>query len=183
MDPRDQFVDLVGNPDDVFAHPFFYRDVDRFIAVKARAAGLFLDAVHHCGHIFQIDGLPVVGGHHQIEDLFRGFELSGYPELVTAVAQGNGAAGDVPVFAGYHPLEHRNGDAVVGELVRIHLDTDLTVHATGDLGFQHPGNRLNVVFKIVGDLFEALGTASSRKGKDDDGHFRKIDFVHRRLIF
>ena len=169
----DDPVDLVGDGDDVLAGPFLDRDVDGLAAVQAGPAGLLLEAVNDLGHVLQIDRLSVVGCQDQAVDFIRGGEFAGHPELKTAVAQADGAAGGVLVLAVQHLLQGVDGQAVVGQLFREDLNPDFPLQAAGDIDLQDPGNGLDIILQVIGDLLQAGQAAGAGQGKDDNGQSRK----------
>ncbi len=90
----------------------------------------------------------------QAVDLFRALELAGNPELESSVAHADGSAGYVLIFLGDDALESDDGETVVGQLVRVGFDPDLPLQSTGHLGLQNPGDGLDILRQVFGDLLE-----------------------------
>ncbi len=152
-------------------------------AVQPGAAVFFLETVNHRGQIPEVNRAALECAHHQPEQLLGRTELAGHPQLIPAVAEGDGPARRILVFTGHHLLEAGNGNAVVGQFVRVDLDTDFPFQPPGDFGLQYAGDRLDIIGQVVGDFFQTGIAAGTADRKDHDGQFRNIDFKNSRIVF
>ena len=124
-----------------------------------------------------------MGRHHQGENLLRGFKFPRDLKLIPAVPQGNGSARGILVFRNYGGLEVGDGNPVIGQLVRIHLNPDLPLPATGDIHLQHPGNGLDVILEVISNFFQGFGAHIPGQGVYHNGHFRKVHLKDQGIVF
>ncbi len=124
-----------------------------------------------------------MGGKYQGVDLLRGFKLTRDPQLKTPVAKLNCATRSILVFTLYLFLECSYGKTVIGKFLRKDLHPDFTLKATSDIDLQYPGDPLDLIFKIIGDILEARQSTGAGNGKDGDGHLGEVHLKDRGVFF
>ena len=175
-------IHFFDNTNDVFTDAFFDLDTDGPSTVESGAPGLILESVLHPRHILEVDRTSFVSADDQAVYLVRGLKFPGDPQLKSAIAHADAAAGYVEVFIGNDGLEFQNGEPVIGQLSGKGLYSNLPLQSSGDIGLQDAGDGFNVFFEVFRDLLESDHADVSGQSQGEDGHLREVDFSHLRVV-
>ncbi len=178
----DLFLDRIGDLDDIGAGALRYRESHRFPAVDPGEGVPVLEAEGDRRHILDEDGLTTPGLDHELAHHQR---IAHFPwhtdgERLRPEIHVTARDGDVLVPDRVHYV--RQGQTVLPQFLRIHIDPDLTLEATHQVDLQDTPNALQLVLQILGEILEHHRSHVAGQVDLDDGDIREADLLQDRLF-